>query len=117
MQLWTLASQAYKDRHGPLFYIRDQDEDPVEYEDQEEENQKITEILDRLASDNIKEQESFESEDFELINSNSYLRQAYSNRWYRFDNPDTYFVLVNDSSKSIMPGDPIHYPYGNRNNR
>lgn len=95
----------------------DQDEDPYEYEDHNEVQMQTHAILERLASNDVNESENFESEELELINSNQYLRNAYANRWYRYDNPDTYFVLVNDSSKSIMPGNSINYPYGNRNNR
>lgn len=117
IQLWTLVSKALKDRSGPLYYGWEQDEDQYEYEEDEEEARQAHGILERLSSDNVQESEDFEAEDFEYISSHQYLRQAYANRWYRYDNPDTFFILVNDSAQSILPGQPIHYPYGNRSNR
>lgn len=117
IQLWTMASKARKDRLGPLYYCTEQDDDLHEYEDDEEEARQGHSILERLGSDDVQESENFEVEELERINSHQYLRQAYGNRWYRYDNPDTFFILVNDGCESILPGQPIHYPYGNRSNR
>jgi len=117
IQLWTLVSRAQQDRLGPLAYTVEQDEDDEDFDLDEDDARQSSEITERLASDNLEESENFDADEMEAIAANQFLRQAYENRWYRYDNPDTFFVLVNDGAESIMPGEQVLYTYGNRSNR
>jgi len=41
---------------------------------------------------------------------------AYNDRWYRYNNDDTYFILVNRRGTSIMPGEQVYFSYGKKSN-
>lgn len=57
-----------------------------------------------MISDDHTISENLESEELEAIADNFMLKQAYNNRWYRYDNKETYFILIN-MGKYIQPTD------------
>ena len=68
-----------------------------------------------MMSDDHTVSENLDVEELEAIADNSLLKQAYNNRWYRHDNPDTYFTLINMGA-NIEPNDQVWFSYGRRSN-
>lgn len=60
--------------------------------------------------------ESLDLDEFEAISSNTRLREIYSYRWWRDNDRDNYFVMVNKSAQTLKKGEQIYYNYGRRNN-
>ena len=56
-------------------------------------------------SDDIKFSENLSSEELTIITESLILRSAFNNRWYRYNNTETYFILVNQGRESIKKGD------------
>ena len=51
--------------------------------------------MNKILDDDYTIAENLEEEEMEFIAYNQPLRYVYNDRWYRTDNHDTYFLLVN----------------------
>jgi len=61
--------------------------------------------------------ESLDAEELETVAANRALKQAYDNRWYRYDSNETYFLLVNMGPAAIKPGQQVFFTYGRWSNQ
>lgn len=74
--------------------------------EENEEDAKINfNLREKIMSDEITFSENLSSEELTTISDSLILRSAYNNRWYRYNNPETYFILVNYGSEPIKQGD------------
>lgn len=55
-------------------------------------------------------------EEFENIANNTRLREVYSYRWWKDNDPENYFVMINRNGRAIKAGEQIYYNYGKRSN-
>jgi hypothetical protein len=68
-----------------------------------------------MSSDGIMA-DDLDEEELEYLEYNPEVQYAFNNRWYRIDNLDTYYVLVNNSKKPILKGEQVFFNYGNLSN-
>jgi len=61
--------------------------------------------------------ENLYAEELETVAANPVLKQAYNNRWYRYDSNETYFILINMGPAAIKPGEQVFFTYGRRSNQ
>ena len=81
----------------------DQDERDDGEEEAEEARESFT-LAQKILGDDMTTADTLDAEELEAVASNPVLKQAYNSRWYRYDNNETYFILVNMSSDPIKPG-------------
>lgn len=60
--------------------------------------------------------DALDMDEFEAISSNTRLREIYSYRWWRDEDRENYFVMINKGAHPIKKGEQIFYNYGRRNN-
>jgi hypothetical protein len=74
--------------------------------EENEEDAKINyNLREKIMSDEITISENLSSDELTTISESLILRSAFNNRWYRYNNPETYFILVNSGRYSIKKGD------------
>ena len=93
----------------------DYDERSVLDAEDEEESKYNYDLIQKILSDDHTVAENLDVEEKEAIVDSFQLMQAYNNRWYRHDNPDTYVLLVN-MGKAIEPSEQVWFNYGRRSN-
>ena len=93
-----------------------EDDDVEDMEVGEEEARETHELVRKILDNNHLISESYVYEECEQIQYSKVLQQAYQNRWYRHDNPDTYFIMLNISHHTIKAGSEITFSYGKRSN-
>jgi len=74
------------------------------------------ELMQKIVDEDISIAENLSREELEWVSESVILKQLYDNRWYRPENTDTYFVMMNRKSVPIQPGEQIFLNYGNRSN-
>jgi len=109
INLWGLCKLRKRNMYqedGQLGYIYDglQDDDEDEQELDEEDAEKDFEIIEKILDNDYTISENLSEEDMERVAYSTILQQVYNHRWYRTDNKDTYFMLLNYHVQPIKAG-------------
>jgi hypothetical protein len=94
----------------------DSSEDEEEVKETEEEAEKSYRLSKIIMSDDHTELDEIMPDELEWISDDPILRNMYNNRWYRYNNNDTYVIMANRSGKVIKKGEQLTNIYGSRSN-
>jgi hypothetical protein len=76
----------------------------------------VSELVSKIMSNDTLLIEDLEEEELEQLEVSLEAQAAFNNRWYRTDNPDTYFVLVNMEERTIKAGEQVFFQYAEKSN-
>ena len=111
-EIFTTMSDEERDKLGEFgvhlwrlgYCENDSSEDEEEAKETEEEAEESYRLSKIIMSDDHTELENIEKEELEAICDDPVLRVMYNNRWYRYNNSDTYIMMTNKRNEVIKKG-------------
>ena len=119
IQLWGIGHSFRYNDYGYNFKIKgdiDEDADAGDIDEDEEQARESYELVETIMDDDYAVSGSLGAEAMKKISDSPLLRQTYNNRWYRYNNNDTYFVMINNFQGPIKAGEQLCHTYGSKSN-
>ena len=115
IHLWSLGYATKPNQLAIDGQVEIDDEEDDSHMDEAEARSSF-DLMKGIFDDDYTISESILPDEMKTISGSGILRQAYNDRWYRYDNNDTYLVAINYGPRPLQPGSEVAYPYRNKGN-